>query len=213
MSELSERVYIMEYKQRLNEQKQREKEKIKKEIKAIQHKKETDKEFKEYEKGLIIACKRELKDRFEIEFRNQGTNAKYYFYNAENRDAIIKTIAKSELEGDYLEDNYNKILNSVIKKYELNEEYNEQQRKLEALEYAEKMRPQLEKEAKQEKTKNILENLFLLIFGHPIILLFIIILNIFVWVFMGALNFSFFPAVGMSIIIIFVLIIGFLGFI
>ena len=45
------------------------------------------------------------------------------------------------------------------------------------------------------------------------ILLALVTIGLFMWVFIGALGFSFFPALGMSLIVIFVLIIGFLGMI
>lgn len=154
MSELSERVYIMEHKQRI---KDREQEEHKKEIEKIQRKKEQEAERKQYEKDLLLACKRELKDRFEQDFNLQGVKAKYNFYNIATRDTIIKSIAKSEAEGDYLETNYNKILNEVIKKYELNEQYKEEQEKEIAQKYVEEMTPTWEAERKKkERNENIM---------------------------------------------------------
>lgn len=206
MSELSERFYVMEQKQRY---KDREQEQRKKEIRAIQQKKEQEKEFKEYEKGLLLACKKELKNRFEQDFKLQGTKAKFQFYNIETRDIIIKSIAKSELEGDYLESNYNKILNEIIKKYELNEEYRTEKEKEIAQQYVEEMRPTWEAERKKQEIKNVRNNIILSIlkiFEHPFILLTLIIIGVFVWVFMGALELGFFKAVGLSIITFIVLI-------
>ena len=52
------------------------------------------------------------------------------------------------MEGDYLEENYNKILNETIKKYELDKQFQDEQLKEYAEQYAEKMRPQWEKEKK-----------------------------------------------------------------
>lgn len=154
MSELSERFYIMEQKQRYkeNEQEQR-----KKEIEKIQRKKEREAERKQYEKDLLVACKRELKDRFEQDFELQGVKAKYEFYNVSTRDAIIKGIAKSETQGEFLEANYNKILNEIIKKYELNEEYRKEKEKEIAQQYVEEMRPTWEAERKKkERNENIM---------------------------------------------------------
>lgn len=213
MSVLSERFYIMEQKQRRQE---REQEQRKKEIKAIQQKKAQEKEFKEYEKGLFLACKKELKQKFEEEFRLQGVKAKYHFYKIENRDILIKSIAKSELEGDYLETNYNKFLNETIKKYELHKEYQDERNKEFAEEYVEKMRPTWEKERKQQERKNVANNIllgFLSIFGHPFALISLFILGFFVSMFMGALGFGFFKAIGFSIITFIVLAFIFLGFI
>lgn len=179
MSLLSERFYIMEQKQRRQE---REQEQRKKEIKAIQQKKAQEKEFKEYEKGLFLACKKELKQKFEEEFRLQGVKAKYHFYKIENRDILIKSIAKSELEGDYLETNYNKFLNETIKKYELHKEYQEERNREIAQEYVEEMRPIWEKERKKRERKNtlfaivqiiwfVIKWIFIIIFGGIFLLL------------------------------------------
>lgn len=206
MSVLSERVYLMEQKQRLRE---REQEEHKKEIRAIQQKKEQEKEFKEYEKGLFLACKKELKQKFEEEFRLQGVKAKYHFYKIENRDILIKSIAKSELEGDYLETNYNKFLNETIKKYELHKEYQDERNKEIAQEYVEKMTPIWEEERKKQKIKNVSNNILFSIFKifeHPFILLSLTVLGVLVWVFMGALELGFFKALGLSIITFIVLI-------
>lgn len=179
MSVLSERVYLMEQKQRLRE---REQEEHKKEIRTIQQKKEQEKEFKEYEKGLILACKRELKEKFEEEFRLQGLKAKYHFYKIENRDILIKSIAKSEMEGDYLETNYNKILNETIKKYELNEQYKTEKEKEIARQYVEEMTPIWEKEQRKKEQKEnamtflkllwlIIKWVFIILFGGIYLLL------------------------------------------
>ena len=206
MSVLSERVYLMEQKQRRQEREQEQREK---EIKAIQQKKAQEKEFKEYEKGLFLACKKELKHKFEEEFKLQGLKAKYYFYKIENRDALIKSIAKSELEGDYLETNYNKFLNETIKKYELHKEYQDERNKEIAQEYVEKMTPIWEEERKKQEIKNISNNILFSvfkIFEHPFILLSLTILGVLVWVFMGALELGFFKALGLSIITFIVLI-------
>lgn len=206
MSVLSERFYIMEQKQRRQE---REQEQRKKEIKAIQQKKAQEKEFKEYEKGLFLACKKELKQKFEEEFRLQGVKAKYHFYKIENRDILIKSIAKSELEGDYLETNYNKFLNETIRKYELHKQYQDERNKEIAQEYVEKMTPIWEEERKKQKIKNISNNILFSvfkIFEHPFILLSLIILGVLVSMFMGALELGFFKALGLSIITFIVLI-------
>lgn len=165
------------------------------------------------EKQNITACKHQLKDMFENDFKIQGLNAKYNFYNITNRDNLIKSIAKDEQERDYLEENYNKILNIIIKKYELNEQYKEYQKNEELKEYSEKMEAALEMERKKQQRENIFFNIINLIFGHPFIILFIVIIGFLVSMFMGALDFSFLPALGLSIVLIIVLILGFLGFI
>ena len=71
-----------------------------------------------------------------------------------------------------------------------------------------KQRNQQEEQRKKE-LKNASNNilLFLLkIFEHPLILLSLVILGILVWMFMGALDFGFFKAVGFSIIMFIVLV-------
>lgn len=179
MSVLSERFYLMEQKQRLRE---REQEERKKEIAKIQRKKEQQAEQKQYEKDLILACKRELKERFEEDFRLQGLKAKYNFYNVTNRDTIIKSIAKSEMEGNYLETNYNKILNETIKKYELNEQYKTEKEKEIAKQYVEEMTPIWEKEQRKKEQKEnamtflkllwlIIKWVFIIFFGGIFLLL------------------------------------------
>lgn len=206
MSVLSERFYLMEQKQR---NKEREQEQRKKEMKKIQRKKEQQAEQKQYEKDLFLACKRELREKFEEEFRLQGLKAKYHFYKIENRDILIKSIAKSELEGDYLETNYNKILNETIKKYELHKEYQDERNKEIAEEYAEKMRPIWEEEQRRQEIKNARNNILLSIFKifeHPFILLSLTCIGVLIWIFMGALELGFFKAFGLSIITFIVLI-------
>lgn len=173
MSELSERVYLMEYKQRKKEKEQAERQK---EIAKIQRKKEQEAERKQYEKDILTAYKRELKGIFENEFDLQGLKAKYFFYKIENRNGIIKSITTSEKGCDFLETNYNKILNDVIKKYELQEQYNEEEAKEIATAEIEKMRPIWEEETKKEEShKNkitflkliwfIIKWIFIILFG------------------------------------------------
>lgn len=173
MSELSERVYLMEYKQRKREKEQADRQK---EIAEIQRKKEQEAERKQYEKDILSACKRDLKSAMEQEFELQGLKAKYYFYKIENRNNLIKSIATSEQQADYLEENYNKILNTIIKKYELQQQYNEEQTKEIAEAEIEKMRPIWEEEAKKKEAKQnilvffkilwlIIKWIFIIIFG------------------------------------------------
>lgn len=68
---------------------------------------------------------------------------------------------------------------------------------------------QLEQEKRKKELKNARNNILLFvlkIFEHPFILLSLIILGILIWMFMGALDFGFFKAVGFSIIIFIVLV-------
>lgn len=179
MSELSERVYIMEYKQRKKEKEQAERQK---EIEKLQRKKEQEAERKQYEKDMLIACKKDLQNRFEEDFKLQGVKAKYYFYNIDNRENIIKSIAETEVQGNYLESNYIKFLNEIIKKYELQEEYNAEQLKELALEQAEKENHISKEQEKKEQNKKellavlkilwlIIKWILIILFGGIILLM------------------------------------------
>lgn len=150
MSELSDKVYMLEQKQRIKE---REQEQRKKEIEEIQRKKDLQAEKKQYEKDLFLACKIELKRRFEEDFRLQGLDAKFQFYNIDIRDAIIKSIAKREIEYDYLETNYNKFLKEIIQKYELFKQYQDNEEEKNLQEYTEQMLPIWKEEAEKEDKK------------------------------------------------------------
>jgi len=150
MSILSDKVYLLEQKQRLKE---REQEQRKKEIEEIQKKKDLQAEKKQYEKDLFLACKFELKRRFEEDFRLQGLNAKFQFYNINTRNTIIKSIARKNIEYDYLETNYNKFLKEIIQKYELHKQYQDNQEEILAQEYAERMLPIWEAEQKKLQKK------------------------------------------------------------
>jgi len=182
MSVLSDKVYLLEQKQRLKDLEQ---EKRKKEIEKIQRKKELQAEQKQYEKDLLLACKNDLKCKFEEEFSLQGLDAKYTFYNIEIRDNLIKQIAKNSLEYDFLENNYNKILKQAIQKYELHKKYQEKKAEELTQEYIESMLPIWDEEEKQEKRKQAIyaffktlgigfKWIFIIVFGLIFILLKII---------------------------------------
>ena len=164
MSQLSERLYLLEQKQRIKEL---EHEKQKKQMETLEKKKIQKAERKQYEKDLLLACKKDLKNIFEKDFSLQGTQAKFNFYNISTRENIIKSIATSEQEGDYLETNYNKILNEIIQKYKLNEEYKNEQQKEITRQYVEKMTPIWEalhkKKKKQENIFTFFKFLFIII--------------------------------------------------
>lgn len=150
MSILSDKVYLLEQKQRLKDIEQ---EKRKKEIEKIQRKKDLQAEKKQYEKDLLLACKNDLKYKFEEEFGLQGLDAQYFFYNIAIRDNLIKQIAKTSLEYDFLDNNYNKILKHTIQKYELHKKYQEKKEEEIAQEYVEKMLPIWNEEHKKEQQK------------------------------------------------------------
>lgn len=150
MSVLSDKVYLLEQKQRLKDLEQ---EKRKKEIEKIQRKKDLQAEQKQYEKDLLLACKNDLKSKFENEFSLQGLDAQYDFYNIEIRDNLIKQIAKNSLEYDFLENNYNKILKQTIQKYELHKKYQDKKEKDLTEEYVKEMLPIWDAEQKKEQRK------------------------------------------------------------
>jgi hypothetical protein len=140
--------------------KQKEQEKIKKKLKEIEEKKTQAKEQKEYEKDLLIACKNELASEFDKKIEEFGFDKKYELFSIMLRKELINKIAKKATERDYLENNYEKILNSTIKKYELNEKYKEEKAKEDLREYNEKMQPILEEEKRKEEKKE--KTLFIL---------------------------------------------------
>ncbi len=158
-----------------------------------------------------LECKKQLKEIFEKSFQEKGLNSKYDFYNINTRNNIIKRISQSDEELDWLEENYNDILSTVIKKYELNEQYKRHQQNEELKKQVEKMEPVLEKQRKDKEKEERFFNTIEILFGHPFIILFIVIICLLIWIFMGALGLSFFPALGISLIVLFVLTLGFLG--
>lgn len=118
----SERLYIMESKQKA---KDREEQERLKEIAKIERKKEQEKEQKQYEKDLKIACYHDFKASVERVFERVNPKDDLsiqvllaQFYKLQNRNDYIKAIAKTVEEQDYLEKNYDKILNEVTKKWE-----------------------------------------------------------------------------------------------
>lgn len=130
----SERLYIMENKQRIKEQ---EEQKRLKQIEKIERKKEQEKEQKQYEKDLKLACYHDLKGSFDrvfekclATFPNFDENGKIVlqmqlskFYDVEVRNEYIKALGKTLIEQDYIDSIYDKTLNEVYKKWEKHFEY------------------------------------------------------------------------------------------
>lgn len=124
----SERLYIMESKQKAKERE--EKENLK-EIAKIERKKEQEKEQKQYEKDLKIACYHDLKDSFDRVFEKHlatypefNENGKIVlqmqlarFYDVSIRNEYIKTFGKTLVEQDYIDSIYDKTLQEVYKKW------------------------------------------------------------------------------------------------
>lgn len=123
----SERLYIMENKQKLKEQEEQEEQKRLKEIKKIERKKEQEREQKQYEKDLLLACERDLQTSFERIFESAKPQDQLTLnivlsklYKLEYRNGLIDEKGSSTLEKDYLDKNYDKILNRVYKKWQNN---------------------------------------------------------------------------------------------
>lgn len=130
----SERLYVMENKQRIKEQ---EEQKRLKQIEKIERKKEQEKEQKQYEKDLKLACYHDLKNSFDrvfekclATFPTFDENGKIVlqmqlskFYDVEVRNEYIKTFGKTLIEQDYIDSIYDKTLNEVYKKWEKHFEY------------------------------------------------------------------------------------------
>ena len=170
-------------------------EKMEHEKQKIEQKKQREKNLKQYEKGMLTACKKDLRCKFDEGFEEKGINAKFDFFNIETRNKLIQEIAKTEFEGDCLEDNYNKILNETIKKYELNQKYLEEQQRIEdekqrqeAEQFMEEMAPiweeQRRKEEQRQKIKNVfvnIEKFIAFLLNNPLLFLFICGLIFAIW--------------------------------
>lgn len=123
----SERLYIMENKQRIKEQ---EEQKRLKQIEKIERKKEQEKEQKQYEKDLKLACYHDLKNSFDRVFEKANPQTELEinvllsrFYNIDTRNEYIKTFGKTLIEQDYLDSIYDKTLNEVFTKWKNNLKY------------------------------------------------------------------------------------------
>lgn len=125
----SERLYIMESKQRAKERAEQEK---LKEIKRIEDKKDRERERKQYEKDLKLACYHDLRDSFDrvfekciATFPNFDENGRIVlqmqlskFYDIDIRREYVRTFGKTFEEQDYIDKIYDKTLNEVYKKWE-----------------------------------------------------------------------------------------------
>lgn len=127
----SERLYIMESKQKAKERE--EQEKIK-EIKRMEDKKDREKERKQYKKDLLIACYHDLKNSFDRVFERTSPKNELelnvllaQFYNIETRKDYIKTFGKTLVQQDYIDKIYDKTLNEVCNKWKNNLKYIELQ--------------------------------------------------------------------------------------
>lgn len=127
----SERLYIMESKQKAKDREEQEK---LKEIAKIERKKEQEKEQKQYEKDLKIACYHDLKDSFDRVFEKANLKNELelnilatQFYNVETRNKYIKMFGETVTQQDYIDKIYDKTLKEIYNKWENHLQYAELQ--------------------------------------------------------------------------------------
>lgn len=123
----SERLYIMESKQKAKE---REDQENLKEIAKIERKKEQEKERKQYEKDLKIACYHDVKNSFDRVFEKANLKNELelnilatQFYNVETRNQYIKMFGEAVTQQDYIDKIYDKTLKEVCNKWKNHLQY------------------------------------------------------------------------------------------
>lgn len=196
--DLYERVSIMEEKQRIKEQEQLKKEAMQRkkriekeqqekekliEIERLQRKQEIEKEQKEYEKGLIIACENDLKNSFDKMFNDNKHNTKIEIQTTlsilqkiDTRNAYLKEFGKSGvIVYDYLNENYEKILNKVYKKWENNIKSIEFKKNIQQKIEANKSNQEQQKEQKKIAIYKLLINIFFILVNPITIILYLLI--------------------------------------
>lgn len=143
----SERLYIMESKQKAKEREEQEKQVEKlREIKKIEDKKDREKEKKQYEKDMFIACYHDLRNSFDRVFEKANPKSELelnvllaQFYNVEIRKDYAKTLGETLVQQDYIDKIYDKTLNEIYKKWKNNLKYVEFQQIKEEAEKQEEM--------------------------------------------------------------------------
>lgn len=127
----SERLYIMESKQKAKE---REEQENLKEIAKIERKKEQEKERKQYEKDLKIACYHDVKNSFDRVFEKANLKNEIElnvlvakFYNVETRNKYIVLFGETVTQQDYIDKIYDKTLKEVYNKWKKHLQYVELQ--------------------------------------------------------------------------------------
>lgn len=96
--------------------------KIEKLNKQLEKTREEKKTQKEYERDLKKAVEHDCIECMKDDFEREGyTNACINLQLVATRQAILKNVPKSEIERQYLDDNYEKIFNKVKKIYANNE--------------------------------------------------------------------------------------------
>ena len=128
--------------------------------KKAEQPKEEKQQKREYERDIVKAVEKDCIHCMRRCFEREGCQKAFYHLQlAETRNDILQNIPESEKEFDYLDSNYEKILNKVKKQYE-----NDQKAKAYFLtEQLKEVQKQKEiKEAEQQKkeeTKNIFFNI------------------------------------------------------
>ena len=166
--------------------------------KQLEKAKEEKKTQKEYERDLKIAVENDCINCMKRDFEKEGyTNACINLQLAKTRQDIIENVAESEIERQYLDNNYERIFNKIKRIYENDEKSKKRYLKLET-------QKQLEEIQKQEEKKQEHNSIIIAIFAFIFILVMsIIAINNF-WLFMiicvvGTIVFSIINAIVVSI--------------
>ena len=166
--------------------------------KQLEKAKEEKKTQKEYERDLKIAVENDCINCMKRDFEKEGyTNACINLQLAKTRQDIIENVAESEIERQYLDNNYERIFNKVKRIYENDEKAKKGYLELET-------QKQLEEIQKQEEKKQEHNSIIIAIFAFIFILVMsIIAINNF-WLFMiicvvGTIVFSIINAIVVSI--------------
>lgn len=133
----------------------------------LEEEKKKQENLKEYEKDLTKATENDLQNTFKTYFNNTDLQNAYIKLRLnETREKIIKDIATNDREGDYLQNNYERILQKVYKIFK-----NDIDAKQE-LQNIEEQKKQDKNEKKQAVLltifyfiKNIIKYVFFIIFG------------------------------------------------
>ena len=147
--------------------------------KQLEKAKEEKKTQKEYERDLKKAVEHDCIECMRRDFEKEGfTNACINLQLVTTRQAILENVPESEIERQYLDDNYERIFNKVKKIYANNEKSKEQIQLLQNQKQIEEQQRQEEQDTKFENGIkiffNILKWICIIIFA-PIVFLFIFI--------------------------------------
>ena len=147
--------------------------------KQLEKAKEEKKTQKEYERDLKKAVEHDCIECMRRDFEKEGfTNACINLQLVTTRQAILENVPESEIERQYLDDNYERIFNKVKKIYTNNEKSKEQIQLLRNQQQLEEQQIQEQQDTKFENGIKIffkiLKWICIIIFA-PIVLLFMFI--------------------------------------